>query len=400
MPTLAPPPAAFAARMSRISVSATAAVVMEAERLRAAGRDLVDFGAGEPDFPTPAHIKRAAQQALDENFTRYTAAGGIAPLKDAIRQAHDRDFASGYAREEVLVTCGGKHALFNAISALVEHGDEVILPAPYWVSFHDQITYAGGIPVIVATDEAAGFTLTIDAITSRLTPRTRIILLNSPANPSGAVFAPELFRAVLEICRERGIWLLSDECYSKFVYSGQPYSAATDAAKLPGAKERLIVAGSFSKTYAMTGWRLGYALAPALVIKQMLKLQSHSTSNATSFVQKAGIAALNGPQEPVREMLAEYARRRELIVTGLRAIPGITCNEPAGAFYAYPNITGAMAKKGIATPLDFAGRLLQEAGVVTVPGEAFGTGAHIRFSYAASQDAIREGLKRLTAFCA
>ncbi len=385
--------------MSRISVSATAAVVAEAEKLRAAGRDLVDFGAGEPDFPTPAHIKRAALQALDENFTRYTATGGIAPLKDAICQAHDRNFSSGYAREEVLVTCGGKHALFNAISALVEHGDEVILPAPYWVSFHDQITYAGGIPVVVATEEEAGFTLGLQAVTARLTPRTRIILLNSPANPSGAVFAPELFRALLEICRERGIWLLSDECYSQFVYSGQPYSAATDAAKL-GAKERLIIAGSFSKTYAMTGWRLGYALAPAPVVKQMVKLQSHCTSNPTAFVQKAGIAALNGPQEPVREMLAEYARRRELIVAGLRAIPGIRCTQPAGAFYAYPNISGVLAKKGIATPLDFAGRLLQEAGVVTVPGEAFGTDAHIRFSYAASQDTIRAGLKRLAAFCA
>lgn len=398
--TAAPPSApAFAARMSRISVSATAAVVMEAEKLRAAGRDLADFGAGEPDFATPAHIKQAATQALDENFTRYTATGGIAPLRDAIRQSHDRDFQSGYAREEVLATCGGKHALFNAISALVEHGDEVMLPAPFWVSFQDQIRYAGGVPVIVPTDEAAGFTLTLEAITARLTARTRMVLLNSPANPSGAVLSPELFRGVLDLCRERGLWLLSDECYSRFVYSGQPYSAATDAAKLPGGKDRLIIAGSFSKTYAMTGWRLGYALAPAAVVKQMLKLQSHVTSNPASFVQIGGIAALTGSQEPVRAMLAEYTRRRELIVAGLRAIPGITCNQPAGAFYAYPNISGAMAKKGIATPLEFAGRLLQEAGVVTVPGEAFGTKQHLRFSYATSPETIRQGLGRLAAFC-
>lgn len=398
--TVAPPPPSFTARVSRISVSATAAVVIEAEKLRAAGRDLVDFGAGEPDFATPAHIKQAAVQALEENFTRYTSTGGIAPLKDAIRQSHDRDFRSGFAREEVLVSCGGKHALFNAISALIGHGDEVILPAPYWVSFRDQICYAGGTPVIVPTDEAAGFTLTLEAITARLTPRTRMILLNSPANPSGAVFSPQLFRGVLEVCRERGIWLLSDECYSKFVYQGQPYSAATDAAQLPGAKERLIIAGSFSKTYAMTGWRLGYLLAPAAVIQQAVKLQSHSTSNPTSFVQKGGIAALSGPQEPVREMLAEYTCRRALMVAGLRAIPGIRCTEPAGAFYAYPNISGVMAKKGIATPLEFANRLLQHSGVVTVPGEAFGTDQHLRFSYATSQATIRQGLDRLAAFCA
>lgn len=382
--------------MARISVSATAAVSMEAEKLRAAGASLVDFGMGEPDFPTPEHIKQAAIAAIQENFTRYTAASGIAALKDAIRQRHRDDFGSQYERDEVLVTVGGKHALFNAISALVDHGDEVILPAPYWVSFKDQITYAGGTPVIVATDEADGFRLSAEMIARQVTARTRMILLNSPSNPSGAVFPPETFRGVLELCRERGIWLLSDECYSKFVYDGRPYSAASE----PNAKEWLIIAGSLSKTYAMTGWRLGYLMAPKAVIKAAVNLQSHSTSNATSFVQKAGIAALLGSQEPVSQMLAEYARRRAVIVEGLRAVPGVTCNMPAGAFYAYPNISGLLGKPGVKTPLEFASKLLAEGGVVTVPGEAFGTGSHIRFSYAASLDAIHEGLARFAAFCA
>lgn len=389
-------PSQFAARMSRISVSATAAMVIEAEKLRSQGISLVDFSVGEPDFPTPEHIKQAAIEALGQNFTKYTATGGIAALKDAIVQTHARDFNSSYAREEVLVTVGGKHALFNAISALIDHGDEVILPAPYWVSFYDQITYAGGTPVVVATDESRGFVLTTEMVKAALTPRTKLVILNSPSNPSGAVFPAETFRGVLELCRERGIWLLSDECYSKFVYEGAPYSVASE----PDSKDWLIIAGSLSKTYAMTGWRLGYALAPKEVIKKMLNLQSHSTSNPVSFVQKAAIAALTGPQEPVQQMLAEYRKRREVIVKGLRAIPGITCNAPAGAFYAYPNVSGLFGKGGIQSTLDFSNRLLKEAGVVTVPGEAFGTSQQVRFSYATSIEQIEVGLKRVADFVA
>ncbi len=381
--------------MSRISVSATAAMVMEAEKLRGQGQSLVDFGAGEPDFATPEHIKQAAVAALAANFTKYTATGGIAPLKDAICQTHARDFQSDYTREECLVTVGGKHALFNVISALVDHGDEVILPVPYWVSFQDQITYAGGVPVLVATDEARDFLLTPEMVAAKVTPRTRMVILNSPSNPSGAVFPAATFRGILELCRERGIWLLSDECYSKFVYEGGPYSVAGE----PGAKEHVVIAGSLSKTYAMTGWRLGYALAPKPIIQQMLNLQSHSTSNPTSFVQKAGVVALTGSQEPVAAMLAEYRKRRAAIVAGLRAIPGISCVMPAGAFYAYPNLS-RLLKPGCATPLEFSTRLLREAGVVTVPGEAFGTQAHIRLSYATSLENIEAGLERLRDFVA
>ena len=386
---------ALAGRMQRISVSATAAVVIEAERLRGEGAELVDFGAGEPDFPTPAHIKQAAVEALRQDFTRYTATGGIAPLKDAICRRHAALCGTSYQRGEVLVTLGGKHALFNSISALVDHGDEVILPSPYWVSFYDQITYAGGRPVVVATDEERGFTLTPEMIEKAVTPRTRVILLNSPSNPSGAVFAPALFRAVLELCRDRGLWLISDECYLQFIYEGAPYSVGAE----PGARERVIIAGSLSKTYAMTGWRLGYALAPKPVIEAMLKLQSHSTSNPVSFVQKAAIAALEGPQDCVTAMLNEYRRRRDLIIAGLRSIPGLCCGEPAGAFYAYPNIQ-ALLRPGLDTPLVFSQRLLREAGVVTVPGEAFGTRSHLRFSYATSRQNIERGLQRMHEFCA
>lgn len=387
----------LAARTKRISVSATAAMVIEADRLRAEGRDLVDFGVGEPDFPTPAHITEAAIAALRQNVTKYTATGGTKQMREALVEAHRRDLGSDYKVPECLATLGGKHALFNAISVLVDHGDEVILPAPYWVSFHDQITYAGGKPVIVQTDEAQGFGLSLAAIERALSPRTKVILLNSPSNPSGATFPNDTFRAVLDICKQRGIWLLSDECYAKFLYDGTPYSVASE----PGSKDYVVICGSLSKTYAMTGWRLGFALAPAPIIKAMLNLQSHSTSNPTSFVQKGAIAALTGTQAPVAEMLAEYRRRREIIVSGLRAIPGVTCVMPSGAFYAYPNISKLLGGAGQPkTAMEFSTRLLQEAGVVTVPGEAFGTEHHLRFSYAASVPVIEEGLRRFAGFCA
>ncbi|MGH9480874.1 MAG: pyridoxal phosphate-dependent aminotransferase [Terriglobales bacterium] len=392
--------AGWAARAGRITVSATAAMFSAAERLRAAGRAVVDFGVGEPDFATPEPIKEAAIAALRQNFTKYTPTAGTAELRAAIAAAHRRDFGSDYGSEEALVTVGGKQALFNALSVLVEHGDEVILPAPYWVSFRDQIAYAGGTPVVVATDEAQAFRLDFEPVAGAVTPRTKAIVLNSPANPSGAVFSPELFRSVLELCRERGIWLVSDECYAKLIYEGQPYSAAAE----PGSREWLLAAGSLSKTYAMTGWRIGYALGPKPLIQAMLALQSQSTGNATAFAQKGAVAALTGSQEPVARMLEEYRRRRQLMVEGLRAIPSVTCVMPAGAFYAYPNIGALLGRRlegqVVVTPLDFAAQLLERMGVVTVPGEAFGTDRHLRLSYATSSAVIGQGLERLAEFCA
>ncbi len=383
-----------AARMNRIEISATLAVVNEAEKLRSSGVDLVDFGAGEPHFATPQHIKDAAIAAIQNNFSKYTAVAGTAELRDAIAKRHATDFASNYKREEVIASVGGKHALFNAIQVLVEHGDEVIIPVPYWVSFKDMVQYSGGKPVFVETDEKQNFRLTAAMVERAVTPKTKLIILNSPSNPSGAVMASEDMKAIAQFAFDRGIYVISDECYVYLNYTGEEFSLGG----MTEVKDRLLVVGSLSKTYAMTGWRLGFTLAPAAIVSAMQKLQSQSTSNPTSIVQKAAVAALNGPQECVAEMRTDYMLLRDKIVSGLRAIPGVTCTMPQGAFYAYPDISGAFGKAGMNTPADVAKKLLHEAHVVTVPGEAFGTTKHIRLSYAASHEAVELGLERMNKF--
>ena len=380
-------------RINRIEPSATMAAVAEGDKLRQTGVEVVDWTVGEPHFATPSHIKDAAIGAIQNNFTRYTAVGGTIELKDAIVQRHARDFSSHYRREEAMASVGGKHVLFNAVQVLVDHGDEVILPVPYWVSFKDIVAYAGGRCVLLETDEADGFRVTADAIARRVTPRTKMIILNSPSNPSGAVMSPEDMMEVVRFAAERGIWVMSDECYVYLNYSGQEFSVGS----LNDYRDRVIVVGSLSKTYAMTGWRLGYALAPAPVIAAMQKLQSQSTSNPTSIVQKAAVAALTGPQQCVAEMRAEYIRLRDHILSGLRAIPGLKCASPEGAFYVYPNVS-AFFGPGIQSPADFSRRLLHEAHVATVPGEGFGTQEHIRISYATSEKELDRGLKKLRDF--
>jgi aspartate aminotransferase len=380
--------------MNRIEISATLAVVNEAEKLRSSGVDLVDFGAGEPHFSTPQHIKEAAIAAINGNFSKYTAVAGTAELRDAIAKRHATDFASDYKREEVIASVGGKHALFNAIQVLVDHGDEVIIPVPYWVSFKDMVQYSGGKPVFVETDESQNFRLTAEMVERAVTPKTKLIILNSPSNPSGAVMASEDMKAIARMALERGIYVISDECYVYLNYTGEEFSLGG----LTEVKERLLVVGSLSKTYAMTGWRLGFTLAPAPIVSAMQKLQSQSTSNPTSIVQKAAVAALNGPQDCVKEMRADYIKLRDKIVAGLRAIPGITCTMPQGAFYAYPDISGTFGKGGMKTAADVAKKLLHEAHVVSVPGEAFGTTKHIRLSYAASHENVERGLQRMNKF--
>jgi aspartate aminotransferase len=383
-------------RINRIEVSATLAVVNEADRMRQAGVDLVDFGAGEPHFHTPQHIKEAAIAAIHANFTKYTPVGGVVALKDAIVSRHAADFGSDYKREETTAAVGGKHALFNAIQVLVDHGDEVIIPVPAWVSFKDIVRYAGATPVFVETDEHNGFALTPEMIERAVTARTRCIIINSPCNPTGAVLSPEAYASIIKMAHKRGIWLLADECYVYLDYTGNRFSAGS----VREAKERMVIIGSLSKTYAMTGWRLGYALGPAPVLSAMQKLQSQSTSNPTSIVQKAAIAALTGPQECIGEMREEYIRLRDRMVSGLRAIPGIYCNVPTGAFYAYPNVSEFFSRSGVNSASDISGRLLREAGVVTVPGEAFGTAQHIRISYPTTPAEIDRGLERMTKFFA
>jgi aspartate aminotransferase len=369
-------------------------VSAEAERLRGEGVDVVDFGAGEPDFPTPDNIKRAAIRALDENFTKYTAAGGTAELKKAVCDRHKADFGTDYKPSECLIAVGGKHVIFNLMQALINPGDEVVIPVPYWVTYKDVVNYAGGRCVFVETDETKGFTLTAAMIEPHLTARTKLVIINSPSNPSGAVIDREEFEKIFQLTSSRGIYLMTDECYCHFLYDSEPFSIAS----LPGAKETVLVAGSLSKTYAMTGWRIGFGLVPAAIVGAMTKLQSHSTSNPTSISQKAAVEALRGPQESVGVMLAEYHKRRDFVVERLRAIPGVQCANPRGAFYAYPNIGVAIGKNGIENTLQFSERLLAEANVAVVPGEAFGTDKHVRISYATSMKELDRGLERIHQF--
>jgi aspartate aminotransferase len=369
-------------------------VAAAADKLRRQGVDVVDFGAGEPDFPTPDNIKEAAVQALRDNFTKYTPAGGTQELKEAICERHAKDYGTAYKTNECIVTVGGKHVIFNLMQVLVNPGDEVVIPVPYWVTYKDVVNYAGGKCVFVDTDEDAGFTLTAGMIEPYLTSRTKIVLINSPSNPSGGVLSREEFEKIYHLTSSRGIFLMTDECYCRFLYDEEPFSIAA----MPGGKENVIVAGSLSKTYAMTGWRIGFGLAPAAVISAIGKLQSHMTSNPTSIAQKAAVEALRGPQESVGVMLAEYRRRRDYVIARLRAMPGVKINEPKGAFYAYPNISVAFGKSGIHSAMDFSEKLLDQAKVAVVPGEAFGTDKHIRISYATSMEELKRGLDRIETF--
>ncbi|MDR3764561.1 MAG: pyridoxal phosphate-dependent aminotransferase [Acidobacteriota bacterium] len=386
---------AFTARIGRIEISATMAINNEATVLRSQGVDLVDFGAGEPHFTTPEHIKQAGIEAIQKNFTKYTPVAGIKDLRQAIVERHKQDFGSNYTFDETIVTTGGKNALFNTFQVLVDHGDEVIIPVPYWVSFKDMVQFCGGKCCFVPTSAEDGFRLTAAMIEKAITPRTKIILVNSPNNPSGAVVAPEDLAAIVKLAASRGIYVMSDECYVYLDYTGKSFSLGS----LTEYKDSLLVMGSLSKTYSMTGWRLGYALAPLAVVKQLTKLQSQSTSNPTSIVQKAGLAALTSSQQCVAGMKAEYITLRERIVNGLRQIPGVKCNMPEGAFYAFPDVSEVAKRAGIDT-LQLSSRLLHEGHVVTVPGEAFGLAGHIRCSYATSADAIDRGLERIAKFFA
>ena len=357
--TEAMPAVKLTERINRIEPSATMAVVAEADKLRQQGVEVVDLSVGEPHFSTPQHIKDAAIAAIKANFTKYTAAAGTAELRDAITHRHAVDFDSDYRREEAVVSVGGKHVLFNAIQVLVDHGDEVILPVPYWVSFKDIVSYAGGKCVFLETDEAQGFRVTAEMIARLVTPRTKLIILNSPSNPSGAVMSPEDQTEVLRVAAQRGIWVLSDECYVYLNYTGKQFSVGS----LREYRERMVIAGSLSKTYAMTGWRMGFALAPAQVAGAMAKLQSQSTSNPDFHRAEGGgcgaerIARVRGGDATGVHQAARSHRQR------IARIPGFKCNMPEGAFYVYPNISAFFGRGGVNSPADFAGRLLREAHV-------------------------------------
>jgi aspartate aminotransferase len=387
------------ARARQLAPSATLAISARARQLQAEGIDVISFGSGEPDFDTPAHIKAAAVQALQEGFTKYTAADGIPELKDAIRLKLKRDNGLEYARDEVIVSCGGKHSLYNVAQVLFGPGDEVLIPSPYWVTYPEQVKLCEAVPVVVPTDEDDGFRLRPEAVAAALTPRTRALILDSPNNPTGAVASREDVEALARLAVERGFWVISDECYEALCYDGGQHVSI--AALGEAIRSRTILVHTVSKTYAMTGWRIGYAAGPREVIRAMATLQSQVTSNPTSIAQRAAQAALAGPQDTVRTMVAEFDRRRRYIVGRLQAMPGIRCVVPRGAFYVFPNVGGLFGRRWRGGELrgsaDVCAFLLEEARIAVVPGAEFGSDRHVRFTYATSFEAIAEGMDRMAA---
>jgi aspartate aminotransferase len=377
--------------VSEMEVSSTLAVLMEAERLRSEGVDLIDLGAGEPDFPTPRNVKDAAEQAIEDNFTRYTATSGIAPLRKAITEMMRRDFGASYDPSDVLVTMGGKQALFNAMATLLNPGDEVLIPSPYWVTFPEIAKFLRAVPVFIDT-EPNKFLLTADAVSKALGPRTRLLIINSPNNPTGRIIPPAEFQRIVEVAAANNVWVISDECYLYFAYPpAEPFTAGQLPEEL---RSWVMICGSFSKTHAMTGWRLGFGLGPKPWIQSMLKVQSHSTSNANSMTQKAAIEAAIGQQDSVRSMIGEYRQRRDWVVPALNEIEGIQCAMPEGAFYVMPNVKQLLGGR-VRDSIEFSRLLLDEARVVVTAGSAFGMEGYVRISYANSLEAIREGVQRI-----
>jgi aspartate aminotransferase len=385
----------LASRVRAIKPSPTLAMTAEASAMKAAGKDVVDLSAGEPDFDTPEHIKEAARQALAKGQTRYTAVGGTNELKDAIREKLRRDNGLAYERTEVMVSCGGKHALYNCFQALLEPGDEILLPAPYWVSYPDVAALAGATAKILETTPAAGFRVTPEAIDAACGPKTVGFVLNSPSNPTGAVYSSDELRAIAQVCLRRKLILFSDDIYEHIA----AHRIENIGALVPELRPQLVLLNAVSKTYAMTGWRIGYAAAPAPLIAAMTALQSQSTSNPTSIAQAAAVAALNGPQEGVQAMAREFLARRDLVVGKLRELPGVETTTPDGAFYVFPDFSAHFGKRGPDGPIsgaqDLSTYLLRHALVATVPGEGFGAPRHLRLSYAAKRETLVEGVRRI-----
>ncbi|MES1255329.1 MAG: pyridoxal phosphate-dependent aminotransferase [Acidobacteriota bacterium] len=388
--------ARLAPRTERMAGSPTIRVTTAVDRLRRQGLDVIDFGAGEPDFPTPDHVKAAAHAAIDGNFSKYTPIGGFAELKGAIRQRYRADYGVEYSDAEVIVTAGGKQALYNTALALFGPGDEVVTHRPYWPSIPEQVKLADATPVFAETQAADGFALRAAPIVRMVTARTKGIIVNSPCNPTGALMAEGEFRTIAEACRDRGLWLVVDLCYEHLIYDPVPHNLPRIASEV--CRDLTVLCGSASKAYAMTGWRCGWALGPAPVIAASSALQGHATSNVSSITQKAAVAALSGSQAPVTEMLDEYRRRRDQLYDWLTADPRLTCRKPAGAFYLFVDVTAAMAAAGLETSAAFAEALLEDARVAVTPGEAFDAPGFIRISYATSMETLREGSRRLLEF--
>jgi aspartate aminotransferase len=391
----------LADRLKTLAPSSTLAVQAKAKELRARGVDVISFGAGEPDFDTPERIKDAAIQAMRRGQTKYTEVGGIPELRAAVCAKLRRDNGLDYEPADVLVSVGAKHTLFNAVVALVNPGDEVLVPSPFWVSYPEQVRLVGGVPVEVETREETGFDLDPERLRAAVTARTRLIVVNSPNNPTGAVFSRPALEAVAALAVERNLWLVADECYESLTFEGRHVSLAAFGDEV---KARTLVVNTCSKAYAMTGWRIGYAAGPRPLIRAMTDVQSQVTSNPSSIAQWAAVEALSGPQDEVAKMAGEFDRRRRLIVAGLNALPGVRCVTPKGAFYALPNVSALFGRvwrraegavMTLASSLDVAAFLLEEARVAVVPGRDFGSDAHVRLSYATSDTLITEGLRRM-----
>jgi aspartate aminotransferase len=387
----------ISARARNLVPSATLAIGAKARQMQADGIDVISFAQGEPDFDTPAHIKEAAIQAARDGFTKYTATGGINELKDAVATKLKRDNGLTYTRNQVLISCGGKHSLYNVFQALLDPGDEVIIPAPYWVSFPEQVKLCDARPVIVHTSEAQGFRLSRQILEPAVTTRTKLVVLNSPSNPTGSALSRDELEGIAALAVERGFVIVSDETYEALVYDG--FQHVSIAALSEAIYARTVVVNSMSKAYAMTGWRLGYAAGPAEVIKAMDGLQGQMTSNPTSFAQRGAVAALTGSQEPTHTMREEFAKRRRYIVDRLNAMTSIRCHSPEGAFYVFPNVSAVYGKrykdKSIDNSTDFCGFLLDAAGMAVVPGVEFGADNYIRISYATSMANIEKGMNRM-----
>ncbi|MEX2626623.1 MAG: pyridoxal phosphate-dependent aminotransferase [Ilumatobacteraceae bacterium] len=388
-------------RLASIAPSATLAVDAKAKALKAAGENVIGFGAGEPDFPTPAHIVDAAVDACrDPKNHRYSPAGGLPELKQAIADKTARD--SGYQVEpgQVLVTNGGKHAVYTAFAALCDPGDEVLCPAPYWTTYPEAITLAGGVPVVIGTDDSTGFRATIEQLDAACTDRTKVLLFVSPDNPSGSVYTPDEVAALGRWAVDRGIWVITDEIYEHLTYGGHRFASMPTL--VPEIAEQCLVVNGVAKTYAMTGWRVGWMIGPADVITASSNFQSHATSNVANVSQRAALAAVSGPLDDVATMRSAFARRAVTMHRMLNAIDGVTCIEPQGAFYCFPNVTGLLGRdlggRSAQTSLELADLVLSEAKVAFVPGEAFGAPGYARFSFALGDADIEEGIGRLASF--
>ncbi len=379
-------------RAASLSPSLTLAIDSKAKQMKAEGQDVVGFGAGEPDFDTPQHIKDAAIKALNEGFTKYTPASGTPELRQAIAEKFKVENGLSYKPSQVIVSCGGKHSCFNVIMATCEEGDEVIIPAPYWLSYPEMVKLASAKPVIVQTTDKTEFKITPAALRQAITPRTRLFVLNSPSNPTGSVYTPEEVKALGDVCVEKGVLIMSDEIYEHLLYDGAVHKSVASFSQ--AHYEHTILVHGFAKAWSMTGWRLGFMAAPEPIAKAIDAIQSHSTSNPTSFAQKGAVAALKGPQDHLKSWLAEFNRRRTFAWQKLNTIPGLSCVNARGAFYLFPKISGTGLKS-----TEFCAKLLEAEKVAAVPGVAFGADDYIRISYATSMANLQKGLERIETFC-